>query len=320
MSTLTLKERFSLSRFSIGEKATDEPVILNQRRIFILPTDRGLGFVILITLLLLIAFVYNNNLAYLLAFLLASIFFIAILHSYRSLSGLVLRSGQSKPVFSGQAAGFNIHIDNSTNKERLQLKISLLQTTETISLLAHSQAQVTLHSATGKRGWQKAGTLTISSTYPLGLFRAWSPLRFNLNVLVYPKPANTEIPFPETPASQSEQGTASTHKGNDDFFGLQSYQPGDAIKHIHWKSYAKGLGVFSKQYDGESSDQIWLNYIQTPGHGIEERLSQLCRWLIDAEQAGISYGFSIPGLKLEPANGQHHYQKCLEALALFETS
>lgn len=318
MSTLTLKERFSLSRFSIGEKATDEPVILNQQRIFILPTDRGLGFVILIALLLLIAFVYNNNLAYLLAFLLASIFFIAILHSYRSLSGLVLRSGQSKPVFVGQAAGFNIHIDNLTNKDRLQLKINLLQTTETISLSAHSQTHVTLHSATYKRGWQEAGTLTISSTYPLGLFRAWSPIRFNLNVLVYPKPAAAEIPFPESPASQSEQGV--THKGNDDFFGLQSYQPGDAIKHIHWKSYAKGLGVFSKQYDGESSAQIWLDYIQTPGHGIEERLSQLCRWLIDAEQAGISYGFSIPGLKLEPANGQHHYQKCLEALALFETS
>lgn len=318
MSSLTLKERFSLSRFSSGEKASDEPITLNQRRIFILPTDRGLGFVILLALLLLIAFVYNNNLAYLLAFLLASIFFINILHSYRSLSGLVLRSGQSKPVFVGQAAGFNIHIDNSTSKDRLQLKINLLQATETISLSAHSQTQITLHSATYKRGWQEAGTLTISSTYPLGLFRAWSPLRFNLNVLVYPKPATAEIPFPESPASQSEQGA--TSKGNDDFFGLQSYQPGDAIKHIHWKSYAKGLGVFSKQYDGESSAQIWLDYIQTPGHGIEERLSQLCRWLIDAEQAGINYGFSIPGLKLEPANGQHHYQKCLEALALFETS
>jgi len=318
LSLLTLKERFSLSRFSSGEKPGDEPITLNQRRIFILPTDRGLGFVILLALLLLIAFVYNNNLAYLLAFLLASIFFITILHSYRSLSGLVLRSGQSKPVFAGQAAGFNIHIDNSTNKDRLQLKINLLQATETISLSAHSQTQITLHSATYKRGWQEAGTLTISSTYPLGLFRAWSPLRFNLNVLVYPKPATAEIPFPESPASQSEQGA--TSKGNDDFFGLQSYQPGDAIKHIHWKSYAKGLGVFSKQYDGESSAQIWLDYIQTPGHGIEERLSQLCRWLIDAEQAGISYGFSIPGLKLEPTNGQHHYQKCLEALALFETS
>jgi len=47
---------------------------LDQRRIFILPSKRGLGFALLILVLMLIAFVYNNNLAYMLAFLLASIF------------------------------------------------------------------------------------------------------------------------------------------------------------------------------------------------------------------------------------------------------
>lgn len=270
---------------------------------------------ILIALLLLIAFVYNNNLAYLLAFLLASIFFITILHSYRSLSGLVLRPGQSSPVFAGQAASFIIHIDNPTNKDRLQLKFSRLQSTETLSLPAHRQTQATLYSIAPKRGWHEVGTITLSSTYPLGLFRAWSPLRFNLKVLVYPKPASIEIPFPESPASQPEQGTA--YKGSDDFFGLQTYQPGDAIKHIHWKSYAKGLGIFSKQYSGEKSAQVWLDYIHTSGNNVEERLSQCCRWVIDAEQAGISYGFSLPGLKLPPSNGPSHYQTCLEALALF---
>jgi uncharacterized protein (DUF58 family) len=315
LSSLTIKERFSRSRFAIGEKATNTPIKLNQRRIFILPTQRGLGFVILIALLLLIAFVYNNNLAYLLAFLLASIFFITILHCYRSLAGLILRQGHCQPVFADQAAGFTIHIDNPTSKDRQQLKASLLKATETFTLSARSQTQITLYSIVHQRGWHKADTITLSSTYPLGLFRAWSPLRFNLKVLVYPKPASIEIPFPETPSSQPEQGVS--RKGNDDFFGLQSYQPGDAIKHIHWKAYAKGLGMFSKQYGGESSAQIWLDYIQTTGHNVEERLSQCCRWLIDAEQIGISYGFSLPGLRLEPSNGPLHYQKCLTALALF---
>ncbi len=299
----------------MGEKATDNPVTLNQRRIFILPTHRGLGFVILIALLLLIAFVYNNNLAYMLAFLLASIFFITILHTYRSLSGLVVRPGLCQPVFAGQAPGFTIHLDNPTSKNCLQIKANLLQATEVLSLPSHSQTQITLFSIVHKRGWHQADTITLFSTYPLGLFRAWSPIRFNLKVLVYPKPSNIEIPFPETANSQAEQGVA--QQGHDDFFGLQPYQPGDAIKHIHWKTYAKGLGVFSKQYDGASSAQIWLDYIQAPGNGVEERLSQCCRWLIDAEQAGLSYGFALPGLRLEPSNGPVHFQQCLEALALF---
>ncbi len=315
MSALTLKERFNPSRFFVGEKATDGPVSLNQRRIFIMPTQRGLGFVTLIALLLLIAFVYNNNLAYMLAFLLASIFFITILHTYRSLSGLIVSPRQCKSVFAGQAAGFNIQVDNPTSNERLQVKATLLQSTEIITLSAHSQTQISLFNIVNKRGWHQADTITLSSTYPLGLFRAWSPIRFNLKVLVYPKPSSVEIPFPETANAQDEQGVA--QQGHDDFFGLQTYQPGDAIKHIHWKAYAKGIGLFSKQYDGESSAQIWLDYIQTPGNGVEERLSQCCRWLIDAEQAGIRYGFALPGLRLQPDNGPSHFQQCLEALALF---
>jgi uncharacterized protein (DUF58 family) len=271
--------------------------------------------VILIALLLLIAFVYNNNLAYLLAFLLASIFFITILHTYRSLSGLIVVPGQSHPVFAGQAAGFTVQLENPTSNVRHQVKASLLQTTDILTLPSQSQTQVTLFSITHKRGWHQADTITLSSTYPLGLFRAWSPIRFNLKVLVYPKPSSIEIPFPETASTQAEQGVAL--KGIDDFFGLNPYQPGDAVKHIHWKAYAKGIGVFSKQYDGTSSAQIWLDYIQAPGNSVEERLSQCCRWLIDAEQAGLSYGFALPGLRLEPGNGKGHFQKCLEALALF---
>ncbi|MDD5579543.1 MAG: DUF58 domain-containing protein [Methylobacter sp.] len=314
MKPLALKERFQFSRFFTGEKASDEPVTLNHRRIFILPTARGLGFVLLLTLLLLIAFVYNNNLAYLLAFLLASIFFITILHSYNSLSGLILQKGRSKAVFAGEAAGFDIHINNPVNIERHHLQIGL-QKVENLMIPAQSKTLVTLYSITQKRGWHEAGTVTVASTFPLGLFRAWSPLRFNLKVLVYPKPSPLEIPFPETPAAQSQSGFSK--KGADDFYGLQEYHAGDSIKHIHWKAFAKGQGLFSKQYGGENSAEIRLDYDYARGNNVEERLSQLCRWLIDAEKAGMTYGFSLPGLKLPSDNGSLHYKKCLEALALF---
>lgn len=311
---MNLKERFRLSRFLRGEKATDQPVTLNQRRVFILPTHRGLNFALLTALLLLIAFVYNNNLVYLLTFLLSSIFFITILHSYKSLAGLVLQAGSGKAVFAGEAAGFELHINNPGEVERHQLEITLEQT-ESLTLPQQSKACVTLYSPTQRRGWHMAGTVTISSTYPLGLFRAWSPIRFNLKALVYPKPSTQALPFPESQAAPTQQGAS--RKGADDFYGLQEYQPGDAIRQIHWKTFAKGQGLFSKQYGGESSAQIWLDYETTPGHHAEERLSQLCRWVLDAERVGIPYGFSIPGLKLPPDSGIGHTRKCLEALALF---
>lgn len=312
---MNIKERFRLSRFISGEKAVDTPVVLNHRRIFILPTQRGLGFVVLIVLLLLIAFVYNNNLAYMLAFLLASVFFITILHSYKALAGLVVQKGRSKAVFAGEAAGFDIHINNPTDQKRHQLHITL-QDSQSLTMQAQSAAHITLYSITQKRGWHQGGTVTLSSTFPLGLFRAWSPIRFDLEALVYPKPAHLEIPFPRTPSAEDQQGDS--NKGGDDFYGLQEYRSGDSIRHIHWKTFAKGLGVFSKQYGGEHSlEEIRLDYDLAPGHGVEERLSRLCRWVVDAEQAGISYGFALPGLKLPSDNGLAHYRKCLEALALF---
>jgi uncharacterized protein (DUF58 family) len=312
---LKLTERFNLSRFVSGEKATDAPVALNHRRVFILPTLRGLGFVLLTALVLLIAFVYNNNLAYMLAFLLASIFFITMVHSYKSLAGLIVQKGRSKPVFAGEAAGFDIHIDNPTGLDRQQLRVTL-QDTQDLAITAHGSLRITLYSTTHKRGWHQPGSVTLSSTYPLGLFRAWSPIRFDLKTLVYPKPAQAEIPFPETHSSQTQHGTG--QNGSDDFYGLQEYQSGDSIRRIHWKAFAKGIGVFSKQYSGEqSTEEVWLDYAYTPGHTTEERLSQLCRWLVDAEQAGIRYGFALPGLNLPPEHGLSHYQKCLEALALF---
>ncbi|MGZ8903696.1 MAG: DUF58 domain-containing protein [Methylobacter sp.] len=315
MNAASLKERIKVHRIFAGEKAADEPVVLNHRIIFIVPTKRGLAFVVLIILLLLIGFVYNNNLTYLLAFLLASIFFITILHTFKSLFGLSLQKGQSKAVFAGEAAEFDIHIHNPTAIERYNLLVRL-EKSSIINIKPQSMAHVTLYSKTHKRGWHTAGKITVSSTFPLGLFRAWTPIRFDLKTLVYPKPAQLERPFPETPsAAHAQQGVGK--KGADDFYGLQEYQAGDSIKNIHWKAFAKGLGVFSKQYGGESSAQIWLDYDLAYGNSDEERLSQLCRWVIDAEQLGIQYGLSLPGLKLSPDNGLLHYRKCLEALALF---
>ncbi len=315
MKTLTLKERFQFERFLKGErKISDKPLSLNQRRIFILPTLRGLGFGLLIILLSLIAFVYNNNLAYMLSFLLGSVFFITILHTYRSLAGLTVQEGHATNVFVGEAAGFSVIIDNPTNIERQSVQISM-KTMEQYNLKPHSKITLLLHDLTVKRGWHPAGTVTVASTYPLGLFRAWSPIRFNVKALVYPKPAGQEIPFPETLSDKDQQGRYK--KGGDDFYGLQSYQAGDPLKHLHWKAYAKGLGLFTKQYGGESSAEIWLDYEDAPGQGVEDRLSHVCRWVVDAERAGISYGFKLPGIRMEPANGNEHYRKCLEVLALF---
>lgn len=293
---------------------TDGALELTHRRIFIVPTKRGLGLVLLIVILLLIAFIYNNNLAYLLTFLLASVFIITMLHTFKNLIGLVVQAGQTKSVFAGEAAGFDIHIDNPKRIARTHLQIQL-DKAHSFSLAAHSKTCITLYSPAHKRGWHELPKVTLFSTYPLGLFYAWSPMRFNTKALVYPKPSNLDLPFPQTPDASGENGFQL--KGADDFYGLQQYQAGDAIKHIHWKAFAKGQGLYSKQYAGATvSKEIWLYYYYAGGYTVEERLSQLCRWVLDAERAEIRYGLVLPNSKLNPDCGSVHFRQCLEALAL----
>ncbi|MCF5826515.1 DUF58 domain-containing protein, partial [Pseudomonas syringae] len=64
-------------------------IALDHRRIFIMPTRTGLIFMLVLVLMLLVAINYQNSLAYGLTFLLMSIGVLAILHSYRNISGLI---------------------------------------------------------------------------------------------------------------------------------------------------------------------------------------------------------------------------------------
>lgn len=314
---LTLGQRLRFSRFFKGKAPGGGPIKLTQRRVFILPTLSGLGMVLTIILLLLVAFVYNNNLVYFLGFLLGGIFFVVILHTFKSLAGLVVQSGFAQPVFAGQAAGFLLTVANPGNEVRPALSATL-ETELLFSLDRHESRTLILYATTRRRGWQSMGTVTLASVYPLGIFRAWSPLRFDSKVLVYPKPANFVLPFPIGGGPQKAGQTHIDRVGRDDFNGVRAYQTGDSLRQIHWKAYAKGMGLLSKQYATDAGGtEMWLDYDSTPGAYLEDRLSQLCRWIIDAESAGLRYGLQLPGCKIAPNSGQQHYTACLEALALF---
>jgi uncharacterized protein (DUF58 family) len=314
MAELTLREWLDPRRFFRGEKASERPVVLSHRRIFILPTKRGLGLALLLTVQLLAAINYNNNLAFILTFLLASIALLGTLHGFRNLAGLQIRPGRTESVFAGDVAGFDIHLDNPTAVHRFGLQIAHKSAEpQTVEIPPGASILVKIRVTTSHRGWLDLPTVTVSSCFPLGLFRIWSPINLKQRALIYPKPASARLPFPEMP---SEGGVKRLHA--DDFRGFQNYQPGDPLKRIHWKGVAKGQGVHVKEYRGEGQGEVYLDWAQTPGPDAEARISQLCRWVTDAEQAALRYGLRLPGLDIPAGTGTTHNRRCLEALALFQ--
>ncbi len=293
-------------------------VTLDQRKIFILPTRQGLYFAILVSAMVMAGINYQNSLVFALAFLLASLFMVAMLHTYRNLSGLNLVSGPVQPAFAGEEAEFTIVLKRLGDRtyESLQLgwDSSLLTSA---SLVTEEERRVRIFVKAKRRGRFNPGRFLLQSNYPLGLFRAWSWVDLDMHALVYPKP----IPGGEIPSSTTtsqEEGELVLRDGAEDFYGLREYQPGDAIRHIAWRAYARSETLMTKQFAAYADRRIWLEWEHFSGLDRESRLSRLCYWVLQLNGRNDEYGLRMPGIEIMPGRGEAHRDEVLKALALFE--
>lgn len=293
------------------------PVVLSQRRIFILPTRQGLLFGALLLLLLTGSINYNLSLGYVLTFLLAAMGIISMLHAFRNMLGLHVRPGKTDPVFAGEHASFAVCVDNHRTLPRYAIAVTRdKQVPVFCDVAQNATATAEVSVAAPRRGWLRPGRITLYTRFPLGLFHAWSYVELDSRCLVYPRPDSSKLP-PLKP--QSDTGASfEAGQGNDDFTGLRPHQPSDSPRHIAWKAAARDYGLLTKQFIGRADTELWLDWNDLPASLEDEsKLSRLCRWVLDAEAAGISYGLRLPGKELSLAYGEQHRHNCLEALALF---
>ena len=315
---MSFRERFVRWLFRLGR---DEklPVVLTQRRIFILPTGAGVLYATVLVVMLIGAINYNLSLGHALVFLLAGIGLIGMLHAFRNLLGIKLHPGRAEPVFSGETAHFPLQIENTRPQPRGALEFSFGHNDRVLcDVPPEERAVVAIPFATTRRGRIEPGRITLASRYPLGLFRVWSYPHPPLSCLVYPKPIETPLPS-AMPASQS--GGMAGIAGQEDFSGLRQHQPNDSPRHIAWKAVARDFEhrpLLVKQFDGGAIEELWLDWSLTPAStDVETRLSLLAGWTVRAEREHRRYGMRLPGCRIAPDSGATHRNLCLEALALY---
>lgn len=315
MASLKFKERFDFKRFFQGEKPVEGPIVLTHRRIYIVPNRRGLGLASLLFILWITSINYGNNLGFILTFLLVAIALLGMLHGYRNLAGLAIRPKPGQPVFAGEQASLEFAVANPTALPRYAIWLRCKDAEPVrAEIAAESTALPLLGIPARQRGWLNPGTVRVYSEFPLGVFYAWSLLNFEARILVYPQPAATPMAFPEN----GGYGKFNRQRqSGEDFYGFQAYQAGDPLRHIHWKGVAKGHDPLVKRYAGGEAADLAFVFEETPGGDIESRLSRLCRWIIDAEAAGMRYSLALPGTRIPPDSGPAHSRRCLETLALF---
>jgi uncharacterized protein (DUF58 family) len=116
-------------------------------------------------------------------------------------------------------------------------------------------------------------------------------------------------------AGAAHAAPAGQASGDEDYAGLRAYQAGIPLKHMAWKVLARGAEAAVRSYSGPAARPEWLDWSMLGNMGAEARLSQLCRWVLDAERAGHTYGLRLPGAEIPPGRGPAHRSACLRALA-----
>lgn len=294
------------------------PHTLQRRRLQIRLTRYGIVFILLLLGMFVGSLNYNNNLGFLLTFLLGSMAFVSITHTYKNISGIKIISATTKPVFAGEQAVFEFVAEEvSANRSGIGFLFPAEKAT-IIDFVKGSANRLKVGVQASSRGMLRPGPLLIYSDYPLGLFRVQSQLHLDLECLVYPEPLIGKVkPVAVRSAADADGGFSGS--GADDFQGLKGYLPGDPLQRISWRASSRGRGLFTKDFNGQSGASFYLDWHSLKGSDTEHKLSLLCQAVLKAQQLNLIYGLKLPGKTIEPGTGQIHKNRCLKTLALFRT-
>ena len=131
--------------------------------------------------------------------------------------------------------------------------LALTRETHAPTLLPHGEAELTLELLPQRRGVLPLEGVWVARTDPLGLFRAadFHPLPGALCVL----PRRYPLPPLALPGAHRYQPGGVALAGSvglaDEFVSLREYRPGDPLRRVHWKSWAKAGQPVVKEFEDE---------------------------------------------------------------------
>jgi uncharacterized protein (DUF58 family) len=292
------------------------PIVINTRRLYILPTRAGLAFAALLLVMLLAGLNYSNSIALLITFLLAGFGLIAMHLTHRNLVGVTLRAVASVDAFVGEHGRLLVTLDNSADTARLGLECEVAGSPRAAAdVPASGSARADIGLSLERRGRLEVDRITLSTRFPFGLFRAWTYVHIHVGLLAWPVPRGRQ----ETPPEAASGGNApAVHRvGDEEWAGLREFRTGDSPRQVAWGAYARGRGLLVKTYESPAAHHRLFDLAAVPGAQLEQRLEQLSAWIVAAHARGERYGLRLGAHMLPPDSGNEHRARCLNGLALY---
>ena len=314
------------------------------------PTQHAWTLGLILASMIAAAASYQSNAAWFLALLLSGVILASILHMLRNIHMIRLRSAATPAFFVGDDAYLQVLMENTGNLNLWALNISVAGEASSVflsNLPPRGNTIVDVPIGQRPRGRWHVKDVLVTSTWPLGIIAVWKRMRVDATGIVYPKPIGKDLiesivakgmGVGETPGRKGVSPTPITNnglnseaigvapggggtgkEGSDDFDGHRRYSSGDSPRHIDWKAVARGRPIMVKLYKGGSGGKgaHLFDFNKMAGLPVEARLSQLARWIIDAEQQNLPYALKLPMCEFSVRCGAIQREQCLEALALY---
>jgi uncharacterized protein (DUF58 family) len=170
-----------------------------------------------------------------------------------------------------------------------------------------------------QRGIFPLEAITVSTSFPFGLFRKSLSLRSGGELIIWPR-TDRKVRTP-TPGGGKNPSSGSVALGSagprGEYRGLRGYRPGDDPKDIHWRTTARLGTPVVREYEQNDAETLFicLDARGEPGEAAEAAVETAASLAARAFREGKRFGYAGPGATVEAGQGPGQLEQILDCLA-----
>ena len=282
----------------------------------------GIYFLGITFILFVISLSYGNALAYTCTFIFVSIIMTSATYTHFNLKNIRVQSMTgAQNIFEDEPFRLNVSVSHQDRKKKYDITIrSTSSYSEVVGIESIQKSEpkdLVLINKSLKRGQYFFSRVTLTTSFPFGLFYSWTYANKMNKFFVYPARIGG-LPLPEKKIFNESEGS-SKNSGFSDFREHVKHEQGMPYNHVDWKLYAKGKGMYLKTFESQASSHYHFSLKQVANLPIESRLSQIAVWMLQANQSRAYWGLDLNGELTQTATGDDHLKTCLKMLAEYRT-
>lgn len=187
------------------------------------------------------------------------------------------------------------------------------------------QTTVTLPLLVKSRGLISFPKITLSTTFPFGLFYSWKRVLWKNHFIVYPARTG-DLDFPQSNSTEENEfqirNSQSQKNANDEFIMHKEYSNTDNFKRIDWRVFARKNKLYTKVFSNEETKLIFISinsYLNDVDNDtFEKNLSQLTKWIFEAQKNNYICAVQFKDQTLKIPETPKDYELVYEYLALLQ--